>query len=542
MAENNTQIIAMPIKTWDRVSQSFFFSSFAKNHSPPLSLVYMTKKLYWALFVLILLGAFCLRLVPALNGNFFFTSDQARDMVAVRDLVEGHKLLTKGPETTIPGISVGPGWYYFLAIGYLLFSGNPFGSVFLMIVLAEISLALIMLFFKRIKALNTSLILGSLLSINWFFYDTSRYAFNPFPLVLVGIVLIVFLTKFFSGNKNYFALGLIPVGLAFNANIAGAGAFLLMYIACGVWAVKKKKLSLKQFILFAGILPGLGLIFLLKQLWYVYQTTRIAGVASTIGTFTSVAFIPMLGNFAHILANSLVPQSIVISVVIFVFLILVKKTGKIKLFFNLVSLLFGVSYIWFSWSKGWKDWQTVYLPSLIFVASVAVILRQKKRLLYLLLIPVLLGQITIFVQRYLQYLKPSGDQAILINQEHVFDWIYSHADQDGFNSYVYTESAEFDWQYQYLYWWYGRKKYGYLPCEYAMYPKFQKQIFLPTFLDYSEPKLGCDWNTFFIVEPGKDAAKYRDWLTKLRQDNIDGIVVSTTHVNEVKIAKIRRVN
>jgi hypothetical protein len=42
------------------------------------------------------------------------------------------------------------------------------------------------------------------------------------------------------------------------------------------------------------------------------------------------------------------------------------------------------------------------------------------------------------------------------------DWVYQKMNNDGFDAYNYVPEI-YDYPNQYLYWWYGTKKYGYMP-------------------------------------------------------------------------------
>ncbi|MDP2649337.1 MAG: hypothetical protein Q8P10_00680, partial [bacterium] len=95
----------------------------------------MNKKLFWALFILIILFGFLIRVIPTLGNNFYFTMDQGDDAVHVREILVRHQIPILGPPTGLEGLFAGPLWYYFISIGYLIFGGNPFGSVFMLILL-----------------------------------------------------------------------------------------------------------------------------------------------------------------------------------------------------------------------------------------------------------------------------------------------------------------------------------------------------------------------------------------------------------------------
>src|SRR5260370_13131384 len=63
------------------------------------------------------------------GGNFIFHIDSARDMLDVREMVVLHHLRLIGPTAGIEGLFTGPGWYYFLAVPFILTGGNPYASV-----------------------------------------------------------------------------------------------------------------------------------------------------------------------------------------------------------------------------------------------------------------------------------------------------------------------------------------------------------------------------------------------------------------------------
>src|SRR3990167_9247767 len=102
------------------------------------------------IFLVICFLTFLLRLIPILHNNIAFTSDQARDMLDIRSLVVGHQLKFIGPITDIIGVFLGPFWYYFNAIPFLLGNGNPVYLVWWQIVWYH--LAAIIFFFVLKKS------------------------------------------------------------------------------------------------------------------------------------------------------------------------------------------------------------------------------------------------------------------------------------------------------------------------------------------------------------------------------------------------------
>lgn len=497
----------------------------------------------------ILVAGLFLRIIPSFNNNFYFTVDQGRDGVYVRELLEHKTILIRGPETTIRGIFTSPGWYYFIAVGYFLFKAHPFGAVFMLIFLnLAVTAFLIWKVRKRVGDWK-ALILAGALQFYWFFFDTSRYAFNPFPLVALSIVLMVWLVDFITGERKKYYLAIIPVLLAFNFNIAGAVALFVFYTTIGFYGAFAKKLSWKTYLLFILVLPLLGGLSVLKQAWQLYKNVRLLSFTTTdgVGVFDSTNFIYMLGKFGEIVSNASIPQSVLTGIVVFsigylAFIKFGNKNRFVTCFVNLTLVLLVVSYFFFGSNKGWYDWHTVYLPVLLFVSLVLMLVSVPKKIGTPILLLVVYSQLLVFIPRYVQYLKPSNDPGILANQMKVVDWIYSKREDDGFSAYVYTQ-REFDYTYQYLFWWYGIQKYGFVPCEYTISrkPGFLKHTYVPGEDKYRKPSLGCAQFRFVIVEPEDDQQKVEKWISEQKITE-NTILIEEAEIVGVKIQKRKQLS
>src|SRR3989344_2165305 len=86
-----------------------------------------------AIFIVIFIISLLLRFLTVLNYNFPFTMDQGRDMLDIRNVVNGLNPTLIGPTTSINGVYLGPFWYYFNVIPYLVGQGDPATLVYWMI-------------------------------------------------------------------------------------------------------------------------------------------------------------------------------------------------------------------------------------------------------------------------------------------------------------------------------------------------------------------------------------------------------------------------
>lgn len=512
----------------------------------------MSSKVYWALFLLIILSAFSLRIIPPLSNNFFFTMDEANDAVHVREILERHQLQLVGPETGIKGGYAGPLWYYFIAIGYLIFSGHPFGGVLMIVILNITTLALVMFVVSKNVSRKMALLIGLSLLTSWWFYDAARYAFNPFPLVTVAFILIFLLIEFLLGEEKKFILGAVVLGFGFNSEVAGSAALLLFYLSIGFWGIISRKLKLRHLIasilvLIVFFIPQIisefrddfsqsrSLINELKNSTGVFSDTNFSAVSSKfflVISRSTLRHIPELGFFIFSISIILALRTIRLN----------KRLNKFSSYFIYLTLLLTlISWVFFVTNLGWRDWHTFYLSPLFLVSFLLTLSCLPKKLATIFLIISLVSHIDIFKNRYLEYLKPIDDPSILRNEIGAVDWVYRKAEGKGFYVYNYLPSV-LDYPYQYLFWWYGKKNYGYLPCEYLPYPAsthVNYPLFVPGGKFYQQPKRECSNLRFLIIEPDKNYYLRDRWINELSVETklIDKSFIGKIEVQQRQLLK-----
>src|SRR5690348_2771954 len=96
----------------------------------------LTNKIDFIIIAVFVLISGLIRFIPLFEGNVPFLFDQGRDMLAVKDIVLGHKLTLIGPFTGLQGVFQGPWHYYLLAIPFVLTGGNLFAEYGMVIVFA----------------------------------------------------------------------------------------------------------------------------------------------------------------------------------------------------------------------------------------------------------------------------------------------------------------------------------------------------------------------------------------------------------------------
>lgn len=494
---------------------------------------------YFFLFVMVALRL-VLRIVPLLNNNIYFTVDQGKTVLYVREILNYHRIFLKGPETSIVGVYAGPLWYYFEAIGYGLFGGDPIGGVLILTVLKLVVVIAFTLWISKKIGWTWALIIAFAIQFFWPAYEASLWSFNPFPLVPLAILLLIFLTKFLLNEKKFYYYSLIVILFSLNTDLAGAAVFIIFFIVVGFLGYRKKIIKLKPYVISAFIIPFLGVLGVFKQFLDLYIKTKVISYeVSGIGAFRGTNFLQMLAAFGKIIGGVIAPQHIAFGIVVFVlvsfyyFFRLNKKDKTVNLFVALTFILTLLSYIFFSTNRGWKDWHTVYLPTVLFIAFILMLSQFTKKIAIPILLILFFFQGFYFYQRLTNYMQKSDDPSILYNEISAIDWVYEKSENQGFNVYNYTDRF-YDYNYQYLFWWHGLKKYGYLPCEYSNFPLSPKELYVPGYEHYLDPKRGCDRISFLIIQSDTNGNENKNWLDTFRRYHD---LVETTHVGKLTLEK-----
>ena len=143
------------------------------------------KKHKW--FLLIVFLAVGIRCVYLWNNTAPFLFDHGKDSLAILHMISVPKLKFIGPWTSIPGLYFGPAWYYLLAPFYIIFNLNPVSAVIPMILLVVIQMYLVYRYFN----IESAVIMA--FSSFWLMISTS--AWNPFPMTLLSIIILILLIK-----------------------------------------------------------------------------------------------------------------------------------------------------------------------------------------------------------------------------------------------------------------------------------------------------------------------------------------------------------
>ena len=444
------------------------------------------KKEYIILYLIIFIGAF-LRLQGTFTNSFAFTYDVGRDMLELSNIVYLHKIPLIGATTGLPGVFYGPWWYYMLSPFFILFSGDPQGIAFVMGLIGILTIVLGYLLGKKIAGNFLGLTFALLIGVSGNLISLSSQIWNP--NIAPAFVILVFLVLYniYTEDvkykfKYYFLLGIL-LFLNIDLEIVFGLLFLLGTIL-SILIIVNKRLSLKYIASFA--LGGLIILspriffefrhqFLMTKSLIKYASSSTSSHASNfLNTIIEKALI-LFDQFNSTLALNNKFLGVVMLIVIVILLALFYKTTKnsVKNILKtsiVIFLVFLAGTVFFSHDI-WPHY-LVGVPILyIIIFGICLYLLSEKLLgkKIALLVLMIVGVINFNPVSVLQNMtKPiwEGDASVYRNQLEVVDYIYKNANGRSFKYVVYTPPI-YDYTYQYLFKWYGFKKYHYLPSNQA---------------------------------------------------------------------------
>lgn len=449
-------------------------------------------KLLTLLLVASAILSFIIRILPAISGTVHFGFDQGLDVIMVKQLVADHKINLVSRYSGLQGVLMGPLWTWFLAIPFVISQGNPAGNeVFLSLFAVTCS---IITFFILKRILGTVVAVSTTMAILFtpFFVASSQVVLSPHPLTYIFIFYLWFLYKIFYNGKNKYLLPLgLLIGIFFQFEIAFAIFSLPPLVLFFLVFYKKinrnglaRSLILGGCLLFLTFIPQI--VFDLRHDLLMSRSLlsfagggenslyKVSAPLLTRFGQRALSFWDDFGKMALPGDGQLFSLSVVLLSLIGWWQALSKRAEKEVFFFKTLLIIILAYYVGFSFYPGaiW-GWYRQGLP-IVYVLLLTIpfsFLWQKVRIARPAFF--LFGLVYIFqainpLGIYQSLTSPYvGDAGTLKNQKEAIDQIYASAKNAPFSYYAYTPPV-YDYIWQYDFWWYGQKKFGYLPRNWQM--------------------------------------------------------------------------
>lgn len=201
---------------------------------------------------IILLGLLFLALIffrfSFLEQRLQFSWDEVNNAWAAKDILIDHKILLLGmPAKLNSGFSIGPLYYYFVALFYWIFHMDPIASGF--IAGATSIITFFVLFFVAKKLFSSPVAFVSVCLYSFSFaiinYDRFQWPVNFIPVF--SLLIFFFLYKIITGSPKYFLYLAISLGLSFHVHFTSI--FYPIIIVCSLPFVPWNKKAFMYFLL-----------------------------------------------------------------------------------------------------------------------------------------------------------------------------------------------------------------------------------------------------------------------------------------------------
>lgn len=480
------------------------------------------------IFLAALVISTVIKILSVWGYNFPFTYDQGRDLVDLRQMLVTHTPRLVGPTTSINGVLLGPFYYYFIFLPFLIFGGSPQAIVFWQIAWFQIAVIALWLVIRKKDQAKADITGIFLLLLPTGFY-TARYFWNAnaMPIFTILFVAALFFCLEQRSKGSSFLLGLVT-GLSMQIE----AAFGVLFFPFAFLQLLLKRFSFKKILYYLGgfivtLLPQA--VFEFRHGFPMTRTlvAEFSGKASILGgnmSFTErlperkLLFVNTLRDISHIPYELL--SIVLLILAIYYFVSLADKKHKRDLVSEVsVSMFLFACLFYLLFPMQVKSWYVLGLSSVAAVFFSSIISSVYKRHFFGKILVFCLILFTFFHtlkahSEYLgkNFLKPSDNPSNLTNEIKAVDWVYKEASGRGFRVYSYLP-AIYDYPFQHVFWWYGTKTYGYQPEDIAYLPG-QPEYISKSAKAWTKTRPTENGIPVFLIiqEDTEHSQRYQEWM------------------------------
>lgn len=444
----------------------------------------LRERIVVALLLFCILLGIVSRSVEVINKNYIWGFDHGRDYFLTKEIAVDHNLRLIGTplgagSAGFQGVFHGPGYYYFLAIPFLIYDGDPYGGVVLMFVFGIASLAMGFILGKKLFGISGGLVLATLIAISPPLISQSRSIWNSHPSTLFILLSLYFTHAMFLEKKNsHIFLASFFAAFVYNFEFAVA---VPMCVSLLIYSIYYFRANFKRYLyLAAGFLVGLipmiifeirhGFSAITGMISYVFSSNK----ATHDLTFIENA-IDHLNSFLYGFINTFPSQNIFtaqsLSIVLGVILLFVLRgeKGRIKSLIHFMLLSIIVTFLIFLMLRN-----AVYFYYLlhltvfyiVIMTYVVMMLYKMRSLLSAFLLFIFCFFLLVSIPKYLAMINYDlydyGGDAKIRGKTDAIDFIYKDANGEEFGLLVFTPPV-YTYPYDYLVEWYGKNRYNYIP-------------------------------------------------------------------------------
>lgn len=426
-------------------------------------------------YFLVLIAIIFLAILVAIKNLLLQTTfgyDMARDAYEAYSIFPGMHIKILGPGTDIRGLYHGVMWYYLLVIPYLIGQGDPQIAASFFFILTFATVPLVWLLAQRLfRDRRISFISVVLYSFSPIVQSFSSWMSNPIPGFLIAPVLLLFLWSYLE-KSDYKKAGIIGIcfGVLIQANLANLLFLLLIPIYLIIF---KKKPSLKEFFAFCLTLSAMLFSYLLVELKFGWR--GVIALQGFLQNYHSGSTVFKLGEIitkiSDLFTITVFPfNNAIVFLILFLCAIVILlrfKTHRKQFIFLFIWLLNVMLFKFFG--TGISQSAFVFGPSIaVVIILVGFVLanniKNKKVLagIVLLLVIFQVKQSSDWIKDEFSPMAVQRSNTVYRYKE-IIDFTYKSAKGKPFIITSVTNPLFINTTWAYLYEFYGKKKYGYLP-------------------------------------------------------------------------------
>lgn len=501
------------------------------------------KNNYYLIFLL--LFVVISRLPMLIDQMIPFQFDHGKDAIGTFHMWQTLSPKLIGPWTSIPGLFFGPAWYYMLLPGMIVSGGAPIASVVMMLLLGLMTIVILYVYFGKFEA--------TLFATSALLYTITTSAWNPFPMVLVSVVILAVLRHVEKKKKiTRTTAGLLGFFAALGFHFSTAFAVFYPIVIVASLLLKRTKVDFKAVGvgIVAFIVPFLpqllfevkhGFIEVKAVLAYLHAGDSAPASSNKLLQVLSITWGEMRGvlfpgtYFQQNWVNNL-DLWILIALFFVAVYFFIKRYRKETHYLLLdAALWFTIPIVGFTFLH-FNIWYILPLLAFSFILVGEVFASAPKKLTYLFLALCFVASLSkVYFYLTLDRQNLLQSPAFLPNKIKAIEYIYSQADGQPFASYQYMPDI-YDFPYQYLYFrraLQGKSlptEFSYKPGEVTYIP--EKPELLARFRNQETD--GSPQKIFYIVEKSDNPALLEQWWSQQKYGTItqeqkisEGITVYT---------------
>ena len=472
-----------------------------------------------------------LRLAFFKSSTFIY--DQARDAFAAINIWQGHPIKILGPPTDIVGLNHGPLYWYLISPALVLSGGSILYAKVLLILINLVGIFFIYDLSKDLFKNRTIALLSSLFyAISYEAVSYGRWISNPAPALVTTAISFWSLYKLIQGKKWAIVILFVSWGFSMQFELFMVyQIFVFAVIWLAIIGPKLPKISKKIFFLTAiGFLATIS-TYIASELKFRFQGTKaLFGFLKTQtsfgGNFTSMfnSYIERLVNtfFLNVWGINLFFAGIIAITLLFLCFQKIKNNiQKREFLFLTIWILSPVILNFFSGPNAIFVSLGALIPTIIITSYFIYSLSKKwKILMYPALTLIILANLNLILTKNSQgdVLFAVQKQMILSDELKVVDWTYSEANGKPFRLNTITQPVFINSTWAYLFNWYGRSKYGYMPIWWG-----ETQVNVPG----ADVKFAQNVPTnlfFIIIEPSAGGDDYDVKAIKLLENTRSKVI------------------